>query len=81
LAVNLLTVRQKGDALDQALKLRLARSYAVLELIDSRRAQTGNQGIGWAIETRILDHELQCLEAAERVGEPAVPMKAQHLEG
>jgi hypothetical protein len=36
---------------DQALKLRLARSYAILKLIELRRAQTGDQGIGSCIES------------------------------
>jgi hypothetical protein len=70
----------KGGTLDQALKLRLARSYAVLELVDLRRALTGNQGIGWAIEKRILDHELQDLEAVAVDGATAVPTEAQYSE-
>jgi len=59
--------------LDNALKLRLASSHAVLEVIDLKRAQTGNQNIGWAIEKRILDRELQDLEAAVVAGEAPTP--------
>lgn len=45
----------------------------MLEVIDLKRAQTGNQNIGWAIEKRILDRELQDLEAAVVAGEAPTP--------
>jgi len=60
---------------DQALKLRLTRSYEILELIDLRRAQTGDQGIGWGIEKRVLDQELQDIEAG--IDAPVAPTGAQ----
>jgi hypothetical protein len=64
---------------DQAFKLRLARSYAILTLIDLRRAQTGDQGLGSAIEKRVLDRELQDFEAGADV--PAGSMGTQHFKG
>ena len=65
--------------MDQTLKLRLARSYAILKLIDLRRAQTGDQGIGSAIEKLVLDQELQDLKVG--AGRPAGPAGAQHFTG
>ena len=47
-----------GDSLGS----RLAYCYAVLRLIDRRRAESGNDGIGAAVERRILDRELRELE-------------------
>jgi hypothetical protein len=47
-----------------ALKMRMAQSCAMLELIDLRRARTGNEDLGAAIEKRILDRELADLERA-----------------
>jgi hypothetical protein len=47
-----------GDSLAS----RLAYCYTVLRLIDRRRAESGNVGIGAAIERRILDRELRELE-------------------
>jgi hypothetical protein len=81
LATNLLWEVAKGGTLDQALNLRLARSYALLKLIDLRRAQTGDPGIGWAIQKRILDQELQDLEAAAVAGAPDGPTRAHHFRG
>jgi hypothetical protein len=57
---------QMGDSLGS----RLAYCYTVLRLIDRRRAECGNDGIGAAVERRILDRELRELEhlaAAEAV--------------
>ena len=68
----------KGATLEQDLKLRLARSYAILKLIDKRRAQLGDPGVGWAIEKQILDRELRDLET---VAVPASPEGAQQLPG
>jgi len=69
---------RQGATLEQVLKLRLARGYAILKLIDKRRAQLGNPGIGWAIEKQIVDRELRDLEAAADV--PAGPESA-HFPG
>lgn len=55
-----------GDSLGS----RLAYGYTVLRLIDHRRAERGDDGIGAAVERRILDRELQELEhlaAAEEI--------------
>jgi hypothetical protein len=57
-----------GDSLAS----RLAYCCTVLRLIDCRRAESGNDGIGAAIERRILDRELRELEhlaAAEGICE------------
>ena len=47
-----------GDSLGS----RLSSCFVVLGLIDRRRAETGDDGIGSAIEQRILDRELRELE-------------------
>ena len=60
--------------MDQALKLRLTRSYEILELIDLRRARR-RPGIGWGIEKRVLDQELQDIEAG--IDAPVAPAGAQ----
>jgi len=52
----------------------------MLKLIDLRRAQTGDQGIGSAIEKRVLDRELQDLEAEAGADAPAQPTGA-HFTG
>jgi hypothetical protein len=67
----------KGCTVDQALKFRLACSCATLKLISLRRAKTGDQGIGWAVEKRILDRELQDLEAEADADVPDGPTGAQ----
>ena len=51
-------ISDMGDSLGS----RLAYCYAVLRLIDRRRAESGNEGIGAAVERRILDRELRELE-------------------
>jgi len=44
------------------LRARLAAECGVLELIDRRRAETGDDCVGSAVERRILDRELRELE-------------------
>ncbi len=44
------------------LRARLAAECGVLELIDRRRAETGDNRVGSAVERRILDRELRELE-------------------
>jgi hypothetical protein len=44
---------------------RLTRSYAILQLIDLRRAQTGDRSLGSAIEKRIVERELKELQDQE----------------
>lgn len=44
------------------LESRLAYCCTVLSLIDRRRAETGDEGIGAAVERRILDREIKELE-------------------
>ncbi len=65
--------------MDQSLRLRLAHSYALIELIDLRRAQTGDQGIGWGIEKQILDRELRDIEAVADT--PDGPSRPRHFTG
>lgn len=52
--------------MDRSLKLRLARANAVLQLIDLRRAQTGDHALGACIEKQVLERELRDLEMAQR---------------
>jgi hypothetical protein len=73
--------RRRGGTLNQFLKLRLADSYALLKLIDLRRAQAGDQGIGWGIEKLILDRELRDLEAAVVADTHAGPSRTPRLTG
>ena len=40
------------------LPIRLKLSAKLLRSIDARRKATGDQGIGYAVERGILDHEL-----------------------
>ena len=56
-----------GDSLDS----RLAYCCSVLELIDRRRAATGDDGLGSAIEHRIIDRELRELERLSAADEMA----------
>ena len=52
-----------------AVRLRMAHSLAMLELIDLRRARTRDGDLGAAIEKRILDRELNDLERATETEE------------
>ena len=48
--------------MNRPLRMRLARGNAVLQLIDLRRAQTGDPTLGTSIEKQIVDRELVELE-------------------
>jgi hypothetical protein len=70
LAQVVLCLLKGGKNMGDSLGSRLSYCCTVLRLIDCRRAETGNDGIGSAVERRILDRELQELEhlaAAEEI--------------
>jgi len=46
------------------LRLRLEQREAVLQILDQRRAKTGDPNLGWGMEKKILDLELADLENA-----------------
>jgi hypothetical protein len=48
-----------------ALKSRLASCCRVLEVIDRRRAATGDPNVGASVERLILDRELRELECVD----------------
>lgn len=52
----------RGHMRSDLLKVRLARGYAILMLIDGRRRRSGSPGLGSAIERRVIDRELCELE-------------------
>jgi len=57
------------------LKTRLSCGNAVIQLLDFRRAQTGDPELGAAIEKQILDHELADLEKCSLSGNTAKPRR------
>jgi len=43
-------------------KERLEIGFNILELVRQRRLSSGDPGVGWAIECRVLERELRDLE-------------------
>jgi hypothetical protein len=51
-----------------AIRERLERGFAILEMIQRRRIQEGSPKLGWAIERAVVDRELRELEGDSLCG-------------